>query len=89
MRKSKSGVFLNMNIKNAQLVLEKSLGNFSFAMFILGMHTTLNLSQVVMAKRLGISRSALCEIEKGRKLVSPRSASRYAKKAGFSERAAI
>lgn len=56
---------------------------------MLGIRTTLDHSQVEMAKKLGISKAALCEIEKGRTLVSPQSACRYAKKAGFSETLAI
>ena len=57
---------------------------FTFATFMLGARTTLDLTQVEMAKRIGISKAALCEIEKGRTLVSPKSALTYAKKAGFS-----
>lgn len=78
-----------MTIKEANQVLEKSQGIFSFATFMLGIRTTLELSQAEMAKRLGISRAALCEIEKGRTLVGPKAASRYAKKAGFSETVAL
>ena len=78
-----------MSIKEANQVFEKSHGPFSFATFMLGIRTTLDLSQVEMAKKLGISKAALCEIEKGRTLVSPLAASRYAKKAGFSESAAL
>ena len=51
---------------------------------MLGIRTTLGLSQVAMVKKLGISKSALCEVEKGHTLVSPEAAVRYAKKAGFS-----
>ena len=56
---------------------------------MLGIRTTLDLSQVEMAKRLKISKAALCEIEKGRTLVSPKAAVRYAKKAGFSQTVAL
>jgi DNA-binding XRE family transcriptional regulator len=78
-----------MSIKEAKQVFEKAHGPFSFATFMLGIRTTLDLSQVAMAKKLGISKAALCEIEKGRTLVSPQSAARYAKKAGFSETVAL
>ncbi len=78
-----------MSIKEAKQVFEKAQGPFSFATFMLGIRTTLDLSQVAMAKKLGISKAALCEIEKGRTLVSPQSATRYAKKAGFSETVAL
>ena len=73
-----------MNIKEADKVLIKMDGPFSFATYMLGIRTTLDLTQVEMAKKLGISKAALCEIEKGRTLVSPTAAVKYAKKAGFS-----
>lgn len=78
-----------MNIKEANKVFEKTIGPFSFATFMLGIRTTLDLSQTAMAKKLGISKAALCEIEKGRTLVSAQAAARYAKKAGFSMTAAL
>jgi DNA-binding XRE family transcriptional regulator len=78
-----------MNIKEANKVFEKVSGPFTFAKFTLGIRTTLMLSQVEMAKKLGISKSALCEIEKGRTLVSAQAAVRYAKKAGFSIKVAL
>lgn len=78
-----------MNIRNAKLAFEKVNGPFSFATYMLGIRTTLDLSQVEMAKKMGISKSALCEIEKGRTLVSAETAVRYARKAGFSETAAL
>jgi transcriptional regulator with XRE-family HTH domain len=78
-----------MNIKAALPVFEKLHGSYTFAEYILGIRTSLDLSQVSMAKKLGISKSALCELEKGRTLVSPGAAVRYAKKAGFSETLAL
>lgn len=78
-----------MSIKEARQIFEKNHGQFTFATFMLGCRTTLDLTQVEMAKKLGISKSALCEIEKGRTLVSPEAAVRYAKKAGFSETVAL
>jgi len=73
-----------MNIKEANKTLVNINGPFTFATYMLGIRTTLDLTQVEMAKKLGISKAALCEVEKGRTLVSPSSAVRYAKKAGFS-----
>lgn len=78
-----------MTIKNASKTFEKNYGPFTFAMFILGCRTTLNLTQVQLATKLGISKAALCEIEKGRTLVSVNTAVRYAKKMGFSTTVAI
>ncbi|MFQ5790517.1 MAG: helix-turn-helix domain-containing protein [Acidobacteriota bacterium] len=43
------------------------------------------LSQAEFSKRLGISRSHLCDIEKGRKTVSPARAAKFAKTLGYSE----
>ena len=78
-----------MTIKEANKVFEKAHGPFSFATFMLGARTTLGLTQVEMAHKLGISKAALCEIEKGRTFVSPEAAVRYAKKAGFSQTVAL
>lgn len=43
------------------------------------------MSQSVFAKKLGVSASHLCDIEKGRKVVSPERAARFAKVLGRSE----
>jgi len=42
------------------------------------------LSQVVFAKQLGISRQNLCDIEHNRRFVSPKMASEFADKLGYS-----
>jgi len=44
------------------------------------------MSQAAFAKKLGVSPSHLCDIEKGRKNVSPERAARLAKSLGRSER---
>jgi transcriptional regulator with XRE-family HTH domain len=43
------------------------------------------LSQIDFSSRLDISKSHLCDIEKGRKTVSPARASEFAKKLGYSQ----
>ncbi len=43
------------------------------------------ISQAAFAKKLGISASHLCDIEKGRKVVSPERAARFAKILGRSQ----
>ncbi len=73
-----------MSTRDAISVFEKNSGPISFATFILGVRTTLDLNQLEMAQKLGLSKSALCELEKGRTLVSTQTAVKYAKKAGFS-----
>ncbi len=44
------------------------------------------LSLAEFARQLGISRSHLCDIEQGRKTVSPARAAKFAKKLGYSEK---
>ncbi len=73
-----------MSIREVSAILGKINGPISFATYLLGVRTTLDMSQVEMAKKLGITKAALCEIEKGRTFVSPSTAVRYAKKLGFS-----
>jgi transcriptional regulator with XRE-family HTH domain len=41
-------------------------------------------TQTAFAARLGISRSHLCDVEKGRKIVSPERAARFAELLGYS-----
>jgi antitoxin HigA-1 len=42
-------------------------------------------SQTAFAKELGVSASHLCDIEKGRKVISPERAARFAKILGLSQ----
>lgn len=60
-----------------------------FSTYLRGARSILGLTQVAAAKKLGISRSTLCDIEKARQLVSPALAKKYAKKLKLSEKAAI
>jgi DNA-binding XRE family transcriptional regulator len=64
-------------------ILEKEFGPVTFAMFMRVARTTLELNQAQMARKLGISRGTLCDIEKGRQLVSVAFAMKTAKKAGL------
>lgn len=43
------------------------------------------LSQSSCAKKLGVSKSHLCDVEKGRKVVSPERAAKWAKVLGYPE----
>lgn len=43
------------------------------------------MSQAELARQLGISRSHLCDLEKGRKTLSPRRAAHFARRLGYSE----
>jgi len=44
--------------------------------------TTLELSQVDFAKKIGISKANLCDVEKGRRFVSPDKAAEFARRLG-------
>jgi len=65
--------------------LEKSLGPMTLAAFLSSWRESLGLSQVTFAKKLGISAANLCDIEKGRQMVSPKKAAHIARKIGYSE----
>jgi len=42
------------------------------------------LSQVELARKMGLTRANLCDIEKGRRMVSPAIAAKFAKVMGYS-----
>jgi transcriptional regulator with XRE-family HTH domain len=70
-----------MNTKNYDTVrtLEKKYGVMTLGMFIKAIREADEISQSVFAKKLKISRANLCDIEKGRKIVSPERAAKIAK----------
>jgi len=68
-------------------VLERLVkGNMTFAKLLGAIRLGEETSLVEFAKKLGISRSHLCDIEQGRKTVSPARAAKFAKKLGYSEK---
>jgi len=78
-----------MNTKRLIPLLEKKIGPLTFGMFLRVARNSLGLSQVAMAKQLGVARGTLCDIEKGRQLVSVALAVKVAKKAGLSIEVAV
>ena len=64
--------------------LEKRIGKRTIAAFLRSWRLGQELSQVDFAKKLGISRANLCDIEMGRKGVSPEKAAEIAKLLGYS-----
>ena len=78
-----------MGTKRLTPLLEKELGHLTFGMFLRVARTSLDLTQTEMAKKLGISKGTLCDVEKGRQLVSPALAKKIAKKTGLSQTLAI
>ena len=70
-----------MNIKNYVGIeaLEEKFGPMSVGLFIRSFREADDSSQVDFAKKLKISRANLCDIEKGRKLISAERAAKFAK----------
>lgn len=75
-RKSKANGFLE-EITDGPLTLGEALMSIRLGE---------GLSQVAFAAQLGISRSFLCDTEKGRKSVSPARAAKWAKILGYSDK---
>jgi transcriptional regulator with XRE-family HTH domain len=76
---------MNTKSKYGKRYLEKKLGPMTLATFLSSWRESLEMTQVAFAKKLGISPANLCDIEKGRQLVSPKKAAQIAKKIGYSE----
>ena len=70
----------------AMKTLEKIAGGpLTLGRAIESIRKGLELSQNECAEKLGISKSHLCDVEKGRKTVSPERAARWAKVLGYPE----
>ncbi len=69
--------------------LEIRFGSMTVAMFLKAFRESEELSQTEYAKKLGLSRANLCDLEKGRKLITPERAARMAKKVGVPEKVLI
>ena len=69
--------------------LEGLIGKLTFGGLIEAMRQAEEMSQVEFAKKLGISKQHLCDIEKGRKFVSPERAAKFARILGHSERSFV
>ncbi len=59
--------------------LEKKLGPMTVGFYLKAIREADEISQTQFAKKLKISRANLCDIEKGRKLLSPERAFKFAK----------
>ena len=63
--------------------LENLLGGpLSLGDALEAIRTTMDLSQVDFSKKIGISKANLCDIEKGRRFVSPDKAAEFARRLG-------
>jgi DNA-binding XRE family transcriptional regulator len=71
-----------MNIENkipARIAIRNAVGHISFGDFLNSYRVGNEYSQVGFAKKLKISKQDLCNIEKGRKIVSVERAAKFAK----------
>ncbi len=57
-------------------------GPLSFGEAVESLRARDEITQAALAKKIGISRQYLCDVEKGRRLVSPEQAARFAKAFG-------
>ena len=69
--------------------LDRDVGPLSFASFMRVARNSLNLTQAELGRKLGLSRANICDIEKGRHLVSTELAVKVARNAGFPEKMAL
>ena len=74
---------------DAMKFLDGLVGELTFGGLIEAMRQAEEMSQVEFAKKLGISKQHLCDIEKGRKFVSPGRAAKFAKILGHSEKSFV
>lgn len=73
-----------MTTKSLTKLLEKDLGPISFGGFLRAARTSRDMTQTDMANFLKISKSTLCDIEKGRQVVSIDLAAKIAKRCQLS-----
>jgi len=66
--------------REASAYLEKMFGPLTIPSMLASERLCKEISHAEFARRLGISSANLCDIEKGRKLVSPERAALFAKK---------
>ena len=78
-----------MSTKRLAPILEKKYGPVTFALFLRAARESLGLTQTEMAQKLGLAKGTLCDVEKGRQLVSVTLAKKIAVKAKLSQALAI
>lgn len=64
--------------------LEKIAGGLTLANLLVAIRQGEEMSQVEFAKLLGVSRQYLCDIEHGRRFISPKTSAAFAKKLRYS-----
>lgn len=78
---------ITKNTQETLNILEDIMGEkLTLGAFILAIRQGEELSQVEFSKTLGISRQVLCDIEHGRRIISPKKAAEYAELLGYSKK---
>jgi transcriptional regulator with XRE-family HTH domain len=80
---------MSTEVVSAKKFFEDHLGPMTFGKFLTAARLNLDLSQSELARRLKVTRSRICDIEKGRVLVSPAFARKVARIGGFPEVLAV
>ena len=71
--------------RDAHKILESMVGPLNFGRLINSLRLCEEMSLAQFSKKLGITVSHLCDIEKRRKFVSPERAAKFAKILGYSQ----
>lgn len=71
---------------DAAKCLEELAGELTLAGLLVAIRQGEEMSQIDFAKRLKVSRQYLCDVEHGRRFISPKSAVDFAKKLGYTPR---
>ena len=82
-RKKRQRPAISEGSVDARELLESLYGPVTLGGMLWSLRMCDQISQSEFARRLGVSRSHLCDVEKGRKVVSPERASAWAKILGF------
>ena len=69
---------------DAEKYLKKMLGKLTLGMAIRSIRQCEEESQVIFAKKIGVSTQFLCDLEHNRRIVSPKKAKEFAEKLGYS-----
>jgi transcriptional regulator with XRE-family HTH domain len=72
------------NTSEATRFLTRLAAELTLANLLMSIRQGEEMSQVEFAKLLKVSRQYLCDIEQGRRYVSPKAAAEFAKKLGYS-----
>ncbi|MGD9108105.1 MAG: helix-turn-helix transcriptional regulator [Gammaproteobacteria bacterium] len=79
------GISSKMTNKSLKQLEKLTGGKLTLGRLIWAIRMSADETQVGFASKLGISKQHLCDLERGRKSVSPKLAAVYAKKLGYSK----